>query len=199
MQFEARFRNLLSAALSSAAIICGVVSAIAYAHNATAQTSLIALAQPLWSELSPAQRGVLLPFEMQWNALPVKEKRAWVKLANDFPKMQPAQQARARKRMQEWANLTTAQRKLARDNFRLAKAVPTQEQKREFENYQSMSTEQRRVLRSAGSTSNTAAAHAGAVTGLAKEAAQPIPAIRPGRPAQSAPGANAPVSGASTR
>ncbi len=159
--------------------------------HVSAQGNLVALAQPLWSELTPIQRETLSPFEKQWNGLPVKEKRAWVKLADDFPKMQAAQQARARKRMQEWASLTTAQRKLARDNFRLAKAVPSQEQKREFENYQSMSVEQRRVLRSAGSTSNTAAVHAGAVTGLAKEAAQPIPAIRPGRPAQAVQGAGA--------
>jgi Protein of unknown function (DUF3106) len=156
-----------------------------------AQGNLVALAQPLWSQLSATQRETLSPFEKQWNGLPVKEKRAWVKLADDFPKMQPTQQARARKRMLEWANLTASQRKLARDNFRLAKAVPSQEQQREFENYQSMSVEQRRVLRSAGSTSNTAAVHAGAATGLAKEAAQPLPAIRPGRPAQAVQGAGA--------
>lgn len=37
-----------------------------------------------------------------------------------------------------------------------------------------MTPEQRAVLRNAGWTSNTAARHAGARTGLAKEAAQPL-------------------------
>jgi Protein of unknown function (DUF3106) len=180
-------KPLAASAIALAALL--TLSILGVSPQASAQGNLVALAQPLWSELSAGQRETLSPFEKQWNGLPVKEKRAWVKLADDFPKMQPAQQARARKRMQEWATLTTAQRKLARDNFRLAKAVPSQEQKREFENYQSMSVEQRRVLRSAGSTSNTAAVHAGAVTGLAKEAAQPIPAIRPGRPSQAVQGA----------
>ena len=40
-----------------------------------------------------------------------------------------------------------------------------------------MTQEQREVLRKAGSTSNTAAGHAGAPTGLAKEASQPLPRV----------------------
>lgn len=137
--------------------------------------SLLPLAQPLWSELSAAQQRVLEPFAAQWNALPVSEKRAWADLAGRFPKMKPDERKRVEKRVEEWAALTPDQRRLARANYRLAQQVARENVLAEWENYQAMTPEQRSVLGTAGSTSNTAARHAGASTGLAKEAAQPLP------------------------
>ena len=138
--------------------------------------SLLPLAQPLWSELSPAQLQVLAPFADQWNGLPITEKRAWADLARRFPKMQAAEQERVQRRISEWAALTPDQRRLARANYRLVKQ---QEVKREnliaeWETYQTMTTDQRSVLDAVG-TSNTAARHVAARTGLAKIAAQPLP------------------------
>jgi hypothetical protein len=141
--------------------------------------SLLPLAQPLWSELGAVQQRVLEPFAAQWNALPVSEKRAWADLASRFPKMKPEERKRVEKRIAEWAALTPEQRRLARANYRLAQQVARENVLAEWESYQAMTPEQRSVLGTAGSTSNTAARHAGASTGLAKEAAQPLPRRAP--------------------
>jgi Protein of unknown function (DUF3106). len=72
------------------------------------------------------------------------------------------------------AALTPEQRRLARQNYRLAKRLPPDERQAQWERYRELTPEQRAVLRNSGWTSNTAARHAGARTGLAKEAAQPL-------------------------
>ena len=137
--------------------------------------SLLPLAQPLWSELKPAQHEVLAPLEPQWNALPATKKRSWLKLADQVPRMKPPEREKALARIREWAELTPEQRRLARNNYRLAKGLDKDEREASWEQYSSMTPEQRAVLRTNGWTSNTAARHAGAPTGLAKEAARPLP------------------------
>ncbi len=136
--------------------------------------SLLPLVQPLWSELSDSQRKILAPLESQWNTLTQAEKRPWLTLAARLPKMDGPNRARAEKRIREWAALTPEQRRLARNNYRLAKQLPKEQRVATWEQYQQMTPEQQAVLRQAGWTSNTAARHAGAPTGLAKEAAQPL-------------------------
>ena len=148
--------------------------ASAQAPAAAPARSLLPLVQPLWSELTPAQRTVLAPLEPQWNTLTKEEKRPWLALAERLPKMKAAERARAEKRIREWAALTPEQRRLARNNYRLAKKLPKEQRVATWEQYQQMTPEQQAVLRQAGWTSNTAARHAGAPTGLAKEAAQPL-------------------------
>lgn len=136
--------------------------------------SLVALVQPLWSELTFEQQLVLAPFAEQWNIWPQAEKRAWVKLADRVPRMSAERQAKAHERIREWAALSPEERKLARSNYRLAKKLPQDARVAQWQHYETLTDEQKDVLRSAGSTSNTAAGHAGARTALAKEAAQPI-------------------------
>lgn len=136
--------------------------------------SLLPLVQPLWSELTQSQANTLAPMADKWNSFTLADKRSWIKLANGFAKLPAAQQQKATARMVEWAQLTPEQRLRARANFGIAKKVPQEQRVAEFQQYRSMTPEQRRVLRSAGTTSNTAALYAGTRTGLAPEAAQPI-------------------------
>lgn len=140
-----------------------------------ARASLLPLAQPLWSELNARQREILAPLEPQWNALPSTSKKAWVKLAERVPKMRGADREKALERIREWASLTPEQRRLARNNYRLARKLERDEIGADWEQYSRMTPEQQAVLRASGTTSNTAARHAGASTGLAKEAARPLP------------------------
>ena len=139
--------------------------------------SLLPLAQPLWSELKPEQQSVLAPLNQQWNSMALDEKRSWVTLAARFPKLTPAQQAHASARIRELARLTSDQRRLARANYRLAKSLPQEERLAQSEQYQNMTDEQKKVLQTSGTTSNTGARHAGARTALAKEASQPLPTV----------------------
>jgi hypothetical protein len=118
---------------------------------------------------------LLEPFKDSWTTLPDAEQRAWAELALRFPRLPADQQERAQKRIQEWAALSPAQRQMARSNYRLAKVLPPEARVQQYEAYRELSPEQRGVLRSAGSTSNTAAALASPTVGLAKNAAQPMP------------------------
>ena len=136
--------------------------------------SLLPLVQPLWSELSTSQASTLSPMAGQWNSFTLADKRSWIKLANGFSKLPAEQQKKATARMVEWTQLTPEQRLRVRSNFGIAKKAPQEQRVAEFQQYRSMTPEQRRVLRSAGTTSNTAALYAGSRTGLAPEAAQPI-------------------------
>ena len=149
------------------------------AEPAPERPSLVAMLEPLWVDLSEQQKRALAPFAPEWNTWPTAEKKSWVALADKLPSMSPERQEKARRRILEWANLTPDQRRVARANYRLAKERPAQKRVEEWQSYQSMTQEQREVLRKAGSTSNTAAGHAGAATGLAKEASQPLPRVGP--------------------
>jgi hypothetical protein len=137
-------------------------------------SSLQALVEPLWTDLSLAQRGVLEPFGKQWNTWSTQEKRVWVALADKFPQYTGPQQARARQRIKDWAALTPEQRRLARSNYRMAHQLPKAELADHKTRYEGMTHEQRVVLRENGTTSNTAAKYGGARTGLAKDAAKPL-------------------------
>ncbi|MCO5106620.1 MAG: DUF3106 domain-containing protein [Burkholderiaceae bacterium] len=168
--------QLVAALVAGLCLTLAAVVLPARAGNEAAapRASLLPLVRPLWSELTPAQQAVLEPFSTQWNGWSAQEKRVWVSLADRVPRMAPEARERAHERIREWAALTPDQRRLARQNYRLAKRLPPDERQAQWERYQEMTPEQRSVLRTAGWTSNTAARHAGARTGLAKEAAQPL-------------------------
>ncbi len=139
-----------------------------------AQRNLAAMLQPLWVDLTSAQQQVLQPFAAQWNTYPQNEKRSWVKLADRFKNMTPDQQAKLQVRMRDWSGLTPEQRMRARSNYGIANKATQEQRVAEFEQYKELTPGQRRVLRSAGVTSNTAMAKSGARGGLAPDAAQPL-------------------------
>ena len=168
---------------ASAAISQGL-PLLAAGPVSTLRPSLLPLVEPLWSDLTPAQREALAPFESEWNSWAVPEKKSWVALADRLPRMSASKRDTAQRRIREWARLTAEQRRLARANMRLAKERPAGNRVTEWEQYRSMTQEQQIVLRQAGSTSNTAAGHARAPTGLAKQASKPLPRrVEPGRAA----------------
>jgi hypothetical protein len=138
---------------------------------------MVAMLEPLWVDLTDSQQVALAPFAAEWNTWPTADKKSWVSLADKLPGMSADQRDKARRRILEWANLSPEQRRIARANYRLAKERPAPQRVEEWQRYQSMTQEQREILRRAGSTSNTAAGHAGAPTGLAKEASQPLPRV----------------------
>lgn len=184
-----RLSRMFPAAAAAVALALTIVAApplSAADAGGAPRASLLPLVQPLWSDLSAGQQAVLEPFRAQWNGWSAAEKRSWVKLADQVPKMSEQARARADERIREWATLTPEQRRLARQNYRLAKRLPPDERQAQWERYREMTPEQRSVLRTSGSTSNTAARHAGARTGLAKQAAQPLSEVvkRNGKPSQ---------------
>jgi hypothetical protein len=85
------------------------------------------------------------------------------------------EQARVKKRVAEWAQLSPAQRQVARANYRLAQQAGRESVSAQWETYQGLTSDQKNVLGNAGSTTNTASRYAGPSTGLAKVAGQPLP------------------------
>ncbi len=104
-------------------------------------------AQDDWSGLTDAQRAVLAPFRTQWNEWSAEERSIWLRLADQFPEFDEARREQAFSRIREWARLTPAQREVARHNFRLARSLNRDARAREWERYNSMTPEQRSVLR----------------------------------------------------
>lgn len=172
----------LSCLLTGWFATAGLAPAIAGEPVPAQRASLLPIARPLWSDLSAAQRGMLAELEPQWNGMPVAERRTWIRLADRIPAMSGADRDRALARIREWARLTPEQRNLARNNFRLANTLPRDARAAGWEQYRQMTSEQQAVLRNNGATSNTAARHAGAATGLAKQAARPMPGVAPRPP-----------------
>jgi hypothetical protein len=158
-------------------VLAGTVQAQTSPQSPTASVptrNLSAMLQPLWVDLTPVQQQVLQPFAAQWNTYPQNEKRSWVKLADRFKSMTPDQQAKLQMRMRDWSGLTPEQRMRARSNYGIANKATQEQRVAEFEQYKELTPDQRRVLRSAGVTSNTAVAKSGVRSGLAPDAAQPL-------------------------
>jgi hypothetical protein len=128
-----------------------------------------------WASLSEEQRTLLAPFEDQWSDLPKREKQALADLAQRFPEVSGDDQERSMKRLAEWAELSPEDRRLARYNYRWMQGIERRELLEAWDRYQRLTPDQRAVLAAVGLTSNTAARHLGRRTGLAAEAAQPLP------------------------
>jgi hypothetical protein len=103
-------------------------------------------AKPLWTELTPTQQQTLAPLGASWRSLSEPHKRKWIALAENYPKMNPAEQAKLRGRMTEWAALSPQQRTLARLNFEETKKVAPSDKKAAWEAYQALPPQEKKRL-----------------------------------------------------
>lgn len=77
-----------------------------------------ALRQPNWHELSPQQKHVLAPLADEWDSLDDARRKKWIGIAARYPGLTPEEQSRAQGQMQEWANLSPAQRTAIREKYK---------------------------------------------------------------------------------
>lgn len=108
---------------------------------------------PPWSSLSTSQKNALTPLEGEWGRIDTTRKVKWLEIANKFPSMSAAEQARIQTRMDEWAKLTPRERGQARMNFKEAQQVPAQERKARWEAYKALPPEQQKQLAARGAPS----------------------------------------------
>jgi Skp family chaperone for outer membrane proteins len=92
--------------------------------------------KPAWTELTAPQQQVLAPLQAEWEQLDTPRRKKWVDIANRYPTMKQAEQQRLQKRMQEWAQLTPAERRAAREQYRTLKKIPLKERKEKWQEYQ---------------------------------------------------------------
>lgn len=103
--------------------LVAVVAAVGYPRIRSGQDTpsgvRVAVApQPDWKNLTPDQKAILAPLQEDWNNMERFRRKKWLEIAARFPKLSDAEQERIRDRMQDWANLTPAQRQAARERFK---------------------------------------------------------------------------------
>jgi len=99
-----------------------------------------------WSSLSAEQQTALKPLEPLWITLRSADQREWIALAEGFDKMSRKERTTLQGRMAEWSKLTPAQRTQARLNFGETRKLSIDEKRALWEEYQSLSPEERKRL-----------------------------------------------------
>jgi len=111
-----------------------------------AQPIKLAEPKPFWNELTPAQKQALAPLAGTWGSISEAQKRKWLALSANYPKMAPADQAVLHSRMTEWVAMSPQQRTQARLNFAEAKRIPADDKKAKWEAYQALPPEEKSKL-----------------------------------------------------
>ena len=104
------------------------------------------ITKPLWRELTPAQQQALAPLAGKWDTVSEAQKRKWLALSQNFPRMSGAEQAKLHSRMSEWAALSPQQRTQARLNFGETQQLSADDKKAKWEAYQALPPEEKRKL-----------------------------------------------------
>jgi hypothetical protein len=110
--------------------------------------------------MTPAQQQALKPLQSNWGTLSEGQKRKWLAVSQNYPKMAPAEQATLHSRMTEWAGLSARQRTEARLNFAEVKQHSPDEKKAKWEAYQALSAEEKQKLAAGAKTKPQGAAPA---------------------------------------
>lgn len=131
--------------------LCTTLSFVHSLHAAPplpAANVLPAIAAPQWSELEPAQQQALHPLKSKWSELSDVQRRKWIAIVKNFPKLPPADQAKVQERMSAWATLKPIERERARENFTNSKLTPSLSKAGSWEEYQALPKEERDKLAS---------------------------------------------------
>ncbi|MBG9387137.1 DUF3106 domain-containing protein [Caenimonas sp. DR4.4] len=147
--------------------------------------------RPLWSELTEAQRQALAPLSAKWDGVSEAQKRKWIAMSQNFPKMPPAEQAKLHSRMTEWVALSPQQRTQARLNFGKTQEISADDKKAKWEAYQALPPEEKRKLAAGAASSAKPPTTAAAVKPVPAEKLAKVPQPKPvSRPPRIAAGAN---------
>lgn len=120
------------------ALIVSLCIAFSAAAAQTKPEAKKAVPKPAWSELSASQQQILAPVQAEWEQLDTVRRKKWVSIADRYPTMKPAEQARLQKRMQEWAKLTPDERRAARERYKTLKKLPPEERKEVRQKWQEL-------------------------------------------------------------
>lgn len=74
-----------------------------------------------WHAMTPTQQQILAPLATQWNGLPAIQRVRLLEVAAKYPSMKPEARQRFQARIKNWALLSKAERKKARENYKKLK------------------------------------------------------------------------------
>lgn len=137
-------RTLLFAAIAALATATLAAPRPALAQVATAVAAT--LDKPLWKELTRPQQVALEPLASQWDAMDGERKQKWLEIGNRYSAMKPEEQQRMHQRMRDWLKLSPEERRLARENYTLAKQLGKSATSAQWEQYQQLPEEEKRKL-----------------------------------------------------
>lgn len=140
---------------------------------------------PGWETLTTPQKLALYPLAERWVVLSESQKRRWLALSQTFATLPAEEQDKLHNRMTEWANLSGRQRSQARLNYADAQRLNPSEKRAQWEAYQALSEEEKRLL-----AADAPAKPAGAATALRPVAPQKlakVPAATQAGPARANP------------
>ena len=104
--------------------------------------------KPEWHELSASQQNALTPLAAHWITMTEGQKRKWLVISKNFAAWPVAEQKLIHERMTDWASLSARQRSRARLNYAGAQELSPEERLSKWQDYQSLSPEQKKNLAS---------------------------------------------------
>jgi hypothetical protein len=177
-----------AATASASAAPMGKASAKAPGASMAKVAAKPAITRPLWSELTEAQRQALAPLAGKWDTVSEAQKRKWLALSQNYPRLSQPEQAKLHSRMTEWVGLSPQQRTQARLNYGKTQQIPADDKKAKWEAYQALSPEEKRKLAAGAAKSPATAA---AIKPVPREKLAKVPSTHPSaRPPRIAAGAN---------
>jgi hypothetical protein len=190
MTETAETMHILSRSLSRLA--WGLLLACASLSPSWAQSSAASapIANPQangWQRLSAEEKRALAPLASRWSELSELQKGKWIAISHNFDQLPPSDKAVMHARMTDWVKLSPIQRNQARLNFNTLQNLPKDEKKAKWDEYQSLSPEQKRQL----SAINQGPAK---TTAPSSKPANADRLVAPPRAWQSSPAASAPPS-----
>jgi hypothetical protein len=135
--------------------------------------------KPLWTELTPAHQQALSPLSATWNTLNEAQKRKWLALSQNYPKMSGAEQGKLHSRMSEWAALSPQQRTQARLNFGETQQISPDDKKAKWEAYQALPEEEKNRLAAKAAKAGKPPSTAAAVKPVPAEKLATVPQSKP--------------------
>lgn len=143
-----RFRfvaPLFALALLSAVPASHAQSA-AGAGTAAAKPATRSSARPAWNDLTPSQREALAPLEGRWSGFDSARRKKWLEVAERYPSLSDEGKQRLHERMGEFADMSSQQRRTARENFKRAYELPADQRQALIQEYKDLPADEKRAL-----------------------------------------------------
>lgn len=101
-----------------------------------------------WQRLSKRQKQALAPLASTWDTLTVAQQQKWLTISRGFLQLSDEEQITLHARMKDWASLSPKQRHQARFNFNSTQSLPIEDKRAQWEAYQQLSEQDKRLLSS---------------------------------------------------
>jgi len=135
------------ALLPALIVVAGAVAApAARAQPVAAPPQAAATGAIAWTALTPAQARVLAPLAGAWTSISPEQQRKWIELAALYPRMSAVDQQRLGERMNDWATMSTAERRRTRLDFQRIGALSPEQRLAQWDAYWALPHEERERL-----------------------------------------------------